>query len=32
MGYDHLEKDEASKMESLEINILGKIGISNPYQ
>lgn len=32
MGYDHIEEGEASDMESIEINILQKIGISNPYQ
>ncbi|MEO1890881.1 MAG: rRNA maturation RNase YbeY [Candidatus Thioglobus sp.] len=32
MGYDHIDETEASVMESLEIKILEKIGIANPYQ
>ena len=31
-GYDHLNDDEANKMESLEISILEKLGFNNPYQ
>ena len=31
LGYDHMKKDEAEKMESLEIEILKKFGIDNPY-
>ena len=31
-GYDHLENDEAEKMEQLEIKILNQLGISNPYE
>lgn len=31
LGYDHLEDDEAEQMESLEIKILDKMGIKNPY-
>ena len=30
-GYDHLDDDEAEKMESLEIKILEDMGIKNPY-
>jgi probable rRNA maturation factor len=30
-GYDHEEEDEASIMESLEISILMRLGIENPY-
>lgn len=32
VGYDHVKPDEAEKMEALEIAILGKMGIQNPYQ
>jgi probable rRNA maturation factor len=31
LGYDHLEKCEASAMESLEIEQLAKLGIASPY-
>lgn len=31
LGYDHIEDDEAELMESLEINILQKLNIKNPY-
>lgn len=31
-GYDHLNKKDAEKMESVEIKVLSKIGISNPYK
>lgn len=31
-GYDHIEEDEAIKMESLEIKLLSTLGIDNPYQ
>jgi probable rRNA maturation factor len=32
LGYDHQEDDQAIVMESLEIEILNKLGISDPYQ
>jgi probable rRNA maturation factor len=31
LGYDHMVDDEAEEMENLEIKILKKMGISNPY-
>lgn len=31
-GYDHQEDDEAEEMESIEIEILKKFGINNPYE
>jgi probable rRNA maturation factor len=31
LGYDHIEDDEAELMESLEIKILQKLDINNPY-
>lgn len=30
-GYDHLVADEAEEMESLEIQLLAKIGVPDPY-
>ena len=30
-GYDHLEDDEAERMESLETRILAGLGLSDPY-
>ncbi len=32
LGYDHIEDLEAEKMESLEIEILHKLGIDDPYK
>jgi probable rRNA maturation factor len=31
-GYDHINNDEAEKMEQLEINILDQLGFANPYK
>ena len=31
MGYDHLDNQQAEKMEGLEIKLLKRLGISNPY-
>jgi len=30
-GYDHVEDDDAKKMEQLEVDILYQLGFSNPY-
>ncbi|MCK3776089.1 rRNA maturation RNase YbeY [Ensifer sesbaniae] len=30
-GYDHMEDDEAERMESLETRILARLGLSDPY-
>ena len=30
-GYDHMEDEEAEKMEGLETRILAELGLSNPY-
>jgi probable rRNA maturation factor len=32
LGFDHIEESDANKMESLEIKILEKIEIANPYE
>ncbi len=31
LGYDHIDEDEATEMETLEIRILSRLGIQNPY-
>ena len=31
LGYDHIEESDAQQMESVEIEVLSKFGISNPY-
>ena len=32
LGYDHISDKDAALMEGLEVEILGKMGISNPYE
>lgn len=32
LGYDHIDDKDAALMEGLEVEILGKMGISNPYE
>ncbi len=32
LGYDHINDNEAKEMETLEIKILAKLSISNPYE
>lgn len=31
LGFDHMEKRDAEKMEAMEISILEKLGFNNPY-
>ena len=31
LGFDHMKKHEAEKMEAMEISILEKLGFENPY-
>lgn len=31
-GYDHIDNDDAEKMEQLEINILNQLGFKSPYE
>lgn len=31
LGYDHIDDKDAALMEGLEVEILGKMGLSNPY-
>ena len=31
LGYDHIDDDEATEMETLETRLLKELGISNPY-
>lgn len=31
LGYDHMRKKEAEEMEAIEIKVLKKLGINNPY-
>jgi len=32
LGFDHIEAEDASKMEAIEIEILSRLDISNPYE
>jgi len=31
LGYDHSDDEDATLMEAIEVDVLGKLGISNPY-
>jgi probable rRNA maturation factor len=31
LGYDHIRDQDATLMEEIEVHILGKLGIDNPY-
>jgi len=32
LGYDHIEDTDAELMEQIEIDVLAKLSISNPYR
>lgn len=32
IGYDHIDEVEAERMEALEVEVLQRVGISNPYE
>ncbi|WP_448550337.1 rRNA maturation RNase YbeY [Thalassotalea fusca] len=32
LGYDHIEPEEAEEMEAIEITVLSKLNINNPYE
>ncbi len=32
LGYDHIEEDDATIMQTLEIKLLAELGLDNPYQ
>jgi probable rRNA maturation factor len=32
LGYDHIEDDDALEMEGLEVDILNRLGVENPYE
>jgi probable rRNA maturation factor len=31
LGYDHIDEEDAALMEGIEVKVLGKLGISDPY-